>query len=68
MVDGPPLLSRKVGPKNQINLPAEYLGPMGIQQGQQVYIGPNPDKPGTLVIVPEQTMALIFEKGWTAVE
>lgn len=67
MVDGAPFVSRKIGPKNQLNLPAEYMAPLGMEQGQQVYVGPNPDKLGTLVVIPEATMALIYEKGWTAV-
>lgn len=65
-MDGPPFLTRKIGPKNQLNLPAEYMSELGMERGQHVYIGPNPDKPGTLVVIPERVMADVFRKGWTA--
>jgi hypothetical protein len=64
-VDTPPLLSRKVGPKNQLNIPGEYMAALGIRTGEQVYLAINPDMPGTLIVVPEPLMAELFEKGWT---
>lgn len=67
MVDTPPVLSRKIGPKNQLNLPAEYMTELGMQQGDYVYIGVNPDKPGTLVVIPESRMRALLEKGWTSI-
>lgn len=59
-------MSRKIGPKNQINLPGEYMRTLGMAQGEQVYIGENPDQPGTLVLIPESAMKRIFQKGWTS--
>lgn len=60
------MLSRKIGPKNQLNLPGEYMVALGMSQGEHVYIGPNPDRPGTLVVVPEAIMRTVLEKGWTS--
>lgn len=61
------MLSRKIGPKNQFNVPAEYMTALAMKQGDHVYVGLNPDKPGTLVLIPESTMRTLLEKGWTSI-
>jgi antitoxin component of MazEF toxin-antitoxin module len=63
-VDTPPILSRKIGPKNQLNLPSEYMAALGMSQGQQVYVALNPDRAGTLVVVPEAAMRSLLEVAW----
>jgi hypothetical protein len=65
-VDTAPFLERKITPKNQISVPHEYMAAYRMRVGEHVYIGPNPDKPGTLILVPQWRMAEIFEKGWTS--
>lgn len=57
---------RRVAPKNQITVPAELLDAIGVVVGGEVFVVSNPDRPGTLVIIPRAMMEEIFRKGWTA--
>ena len=57
---------RKIAPKNQVSVPRELLDAIGVQVGEAVYVGLNPDKAGTLVVIPQKLMDDIFQKGWTA--
>lgn len=57
---------RKIAAKNQISIPSEYLAEIGVRVGDDVFIAVNPDRPGTLVIIPRLLMSDIFRKGWTA--
>lgn len=56
-----------MAPKHQVSIPAEMLAHVGVTVGDPVFVAVNPDRPGTLVIIPSQVMAEIFRKGWTAV-
>lgn len=56
----------KVGAKNQVSVPAEMLEAIGVQVGEDVVFVLNPDRPGTILIMPRSLMAEIFRKGWTA--
>lgn len=58
---------RKVAPKHQVSLPAEMLAEIGVAVGDSVFVAINPDRPGTLVVIPWPVMAEIFRKGWTAI-
>lgn len=58
---------RKVLPKNQVTVPGELLEAIGVRQGERIFLMLNPDKPGTIVIIPEPLMAEIIRKGWTAI-
>ena len=40
--------------------------PGGRTRATEVHFTLNPDKPGTLVVIPDSLMADIFQKGWTA--
>lgn len=60
--DGP----RRIAPKRQVSLPEPLLQALGLSVGDDVWIAINPDRPGTLVVIPRQLMREIFEKGWTA--
>lgn len=62
-----PIGPRKVAPKNQVSIPAELLGAMGIVVGDDVFFVLNPDRPGTVVMMPRSVMAEVFRKGWTSV-
>ena len=57
---------RKVGAKNQVAVPGEMLKAIGVQVGEEVFFVLNPDRPGTILIMPRALMAEIFSKGWTA--
>ena len=57
---------RKVAPKNQVSIPAELLEAIGVEVGDHVWLMTNPDRPGTLVILPRSVMAEVVAKGWTA--
>lgn len=57
---------RTVMSKNQVSLPSEMLTLIGVSVGDGVFVVPNPDRPGTLVIIPKRLMAEIFQKGWIA--
>jgi hypothetical protein len=54
---------RRIGPKNQVSVPAELLAAIGVEQGQDVWIAINGDRPGTLVVIPEPLMELVFRSG-----
>lgn len=58
---------RRIAAKNQISLPTEYLGVIGTGVGDDLFVAVNPDRPGTLVLIPRPLMAQIFEKGWTSI-
>ena len=55
-----------MAPKQQISIPESDLLSIGATVGDTVYVMRNPDRPGTLVIVPEALMAEIVRKGWTS--
>jgi hypothetical protein len=40
---------------------------MGIVGGDDVFFVLNPDRPGTVVMMPRSVMAEVFQKGWTSV-
>jgi bifunctional DNA-binding transcriptional regulator/antitoxin component of YhaV-PrlF toxin-antitoxin module len=66
VVDTAPHGPRKVGAKGQITLPEELLTAIGAGTGANVWVTLNPDRPGTLVIIPQALMMEVFRKGWTA--
>lgn len=55
-----------MAPKNQISIPSEMLAEIGVAVGDSVFIAANPDRPGTLIVIPWPMMADVFRKGWTA--
>ena len=61
--DGP----RKLQGKGLVTIPEHLQRAVGLQLGDDVWLVVNPDKPGTLVVIPANVMAEIFKKGWTAV-
>ncbi|HSH61400.1 MAG TPA: AbrB/MazE/SpoVT family DNA-binding domain-containing protein [Acidimicrobiales bacterium] len=68
-MDGPPLVPsgpRKITPKNQVTVPGELLEATGLQVGDDVFLVLNPDRSGTILILPRALMAEVFRKGWTA--
>jgi len=59
---------RPVQGNGNVSVPRELWRALGIELGNaEVHFALNPDKPGTLVVIPDSLMADIFEKGWTAV-
>lgn len=66
VVDILPHGPRRVAPKNQVSLPAELLGAVGVSIGDNVWVALNPDRPGTLIVIPQTLMMEVFRKGWTA--
>jgi hypothetical protein len=42
------------------------LEAIGVQVGEEVVFVVNPDRPGTILIMPRALMAEIFRKGWIA--
>ncbi len=69
MVDGDAIVPsgpRKVAPKNQVSVPADLLEAIGVHVGDDVFFVLNPDRPGTILILPRPLMAEVFRKGWTA--
>lgn len=66
-VDTPvPMGPRKIAAKQQVSVPAELLAVIGLAVGDEVWISLNPDRPGTLVVMPRSVMEDVFRKGWTA--
>lgn len=63
MPDGP----RIIGERHQMTLPADQLAAIGVGPRDTVWVAVNPDRPGTLVVIPEAVMREVFMKGWTAV-
>ena len=57
---------RKIGPKNQISIPAELLEGIGLAQGGEVFLAPNPDIPNTLLIIPAELFS--GEPFWRALD
>lgn len=47
----------------QVTIPAKVLRAVGLQQGEDVYIGVNPDDPRTIVIVPAMVFNTWIDKG-----
>ena len=66
MVDIVPHGPRPIMPKNQLTLGAEVLRENGLMIGDRLWIAKNPDRLGTLILIPEDVMSEIFQKGWTA--
>jgi hypothetical protein len=66
-VDIVPVGPRRIAPKQQISVPVELLEAVGVAVGSNVWLAANPDRPGTLIIIPGPMIAEIFRKGWTAV-
>jgi bifunctional DNA-binding transcriptional regulator/antitoxin component of YhaV-PrlF toxin-antitoxin module len=67
VVDDPePPQPRKVGDRGQVQIPPELLEALGIEAREFVWIGLNPDRPGTLVILTNDAMKRIYEKGWAS--
>lgn len=60
--DGP----RRIGERHQVTLPSDQLAAIGVQAGDSVWVTINPDRPGTLVVMPTTVVQALFEKGWTA--
>ena len=68
MVDPPvPEGPTKLGDKGQITVPKALRAALGLHPGSQVWVSLNPDRPGTLVVLPREVMQEVFEKGWTAI-
>lgn len=57
---------RKIGPRHQVCVPSELLEAIGAQVGDDLFFVLNPDRPGTILLLPRGLMAEIFRKGWTA--
>jgi bifunctional DNA-binding transcriptional regulator/antitoxin component of YhaV-PrlF toxin-antitoxin module len=57
---------RKIGAKNQVSIPGELLEAIGSNAGDDLFFVLNPDRPGTILILPRRLMAEVFRKGWTA--
>jgi hypothetical protein len=66
VVDTVPQGPRRIAPKNQVSLPSDLLEAVGAGVGDNVWVALNPDRPGTLVVIPQPLMMEIFRKGWTA--
>jgi len=47
----------------QVTIPAKVLRAVGIAQGNDVYVGVNPDDRRTIVIVPASLVAVWIDKG-----
>ncbi|MFP5580029.1 MAG: hypothetical protein ACLGIZ_17605 [Acidimicrobiia bacterium] len=60
-----PFGPRKVGPKRQVALPPEVLEYLHAGIGDSLWVMPNPDKPGTVVVLNEETVEDLMKKGWT---
>lgn len=67
VVDIAPAGPRKVAPRGQVSIPRELRDAIGIDIGDDVWMSVNPDRPGTLVLIPRPLMMELFRKGWTAV-
>lgn len=39
---------------------------IGIGPGDDVWVSINPDRPGTLILIPRELVADVFRKGWIA--
>jgi hypothetical protein len=65
-VDIRPFGPKKVLAKFQVTVGQDVLDLIGVGMGDEVWIAANPDRPGTLVIIPAGEMSRVFEKGWTA--
>jgi bifunctional DNA-binding transcriptional regulator/antitoxin component of YhaV-PrlF toxin-antitoxin module len=48
---------------SQVTIPVKLLRAVGLNQGDDVYLGINPDDPRTIVIVPASLMTSWIDKG-----
>lgn len=48
---------------SQVTIPKKLLRAVGIEQGEEVYVGVNPEDGRTIVIVPAALMDTWIEKG-----
>jgi hypothetical protein len=67
VVDIVPYAVNTITTKTQLTLGADALRGVQVAIGDRLWIVTNPDRPGTLVLIPDAIMAEIFEKGWRAV-
>ena len=67
VVDAHPDGPRVIGQRNQVTLPSDQIKSIGVGPGDSVWITINPDRPGSLVILNEESMNEIFRKGWVAI-
>jgi len=49
-----------------MTLPADQLAAIGVGARDKVWVAVNPDRPGTLVVMPEAVVQDIFAKGWSS--
>jgi len=63
-VDGAPDGPRTIGDRNQVTLPSDQLAQVGLRSRDPVWVAVNPDRPGTLVLMPQEVVEQIFLKGW----
>lgn len=47
----------------QVTIPAKVLRAVGIDQGDEVYVGVNPEDRRTIVIIPAALMTIWIDKG-----
>ena len=57
---------RKVTAKNQVSIPDDLLKAIGVLEGESLWVMLNPDRPGTLVVMPREVMRAVIQKGWVA--
>lgn len=58
---------RPVQKTGNVSVPRGLWKAVGVDPGRgRVHFAINPDKPGTLVVIPDALMADLFQKGWTA--
>ena len=50
-----------------MTLPDDQLKAVGVGSGDLVWVALNPDKQGTLVVIPEAVYGEIMRKGWIAI-
>lgn len=62
-----PIGPRRIAAKNQVSIPTELLAAIDSAVGDGLWLAVNPDRPGTLVVMPRSIMEEVFQKGWTAV-
>lgn len=52
--------------KNQVSIPDDLLKAIGVLGGESIWVMLNPDRPGTLVVMPREVMRAVIQKGWVA--
>ena len=65
-MDFVPTGPRKVTAKNQVSIPDDLLKAIGVLEGESIWVMLNPDRPGTLVVMPREVMRAVIQKGWVA--